>query len=346
MAHKAERACRQGLSDLGFTKSSGGKRATRMDPELETWKTEIDLRVFAEVMFGFRIDRKDSWAGSAVMRGPNNEKIAIKRDVDNHWIYYSFRSDDDNGTIIDLSKRLGLSLGGIRVKLREFMGQPAPRLLPYPPLLRVPRDRIRIERVYSRMLVARSNKYLENERCIPRHILQSRRFAGRIRANNYGSAVFPHYDAEGLSGFEIKGHGFTSFSKHGIKALWTSHIEKDDDRMSYFESSIDALSFATLFPDERTRFASLGGRPTPLQKELVRATIAVMPRSGTILAAMDADAAGRQMANVIGEAVAAAGRPDLRFVIKEPPGCKDWNDLLRARTPRFQRARVREARPS
>jgi hypothetical protein len=284
-----------------------------MDLELEKFKTEIDLRVFAEATFGFRHDRKDSWAGSSVMRGPSNEKIAIKRDADGHWVYYSFR-DDSNGTILDLVKNhLGLSLGQARVRLREFMGQPPSTLVPYPPLLRVPKDRIRVERAYARMPIARTNSYLENDRHIPRHVLQSRRFAGRIRVNAYGSAVFPHFDGSGLSGFEIKGRGHTSFSKGGTKSLWMSHVQSEDNRLAFFESSIDGLSFAALFPDENTRFASLGGRPTPLQKELIRAAIMVMPASSSVIAAMDADAAGRDMANVVEQAVKAAGRSDFAF---------------------------------
>jgi len=316
-----------------------------MDAELEQFKSEIDLRVLAGT-FGYQLDRKDSWAGAAVMRGPNNEKIAIKRDVDGHWVYYSFRDDHSNGTVIDfVGRQLGLSLGQIRIKLREFMGRPPALLVPYPPLLRVPKDRIRVERAYARMPIARSNEYLENERRIPRRVLESRRIAGRIRVNSFGSAVFPHFDAEGLSGFEIKGPGHTSFSKGGTKSIWTSHAQTDDNRIAFFESAIDALSFAALFPDERTRFASLAGRPTPLQKELVRAAIVVMPASATVLAAMDADQAGRDMANIIREAVQSTGRSDLRFEVREPQGYKDWNELLQ-RQPRFMRRNVSAAEPA
>jgi hypothetical protein len=317
-----------------------------MDAELEQFKSDIDLRVLAGT-FGYQLDRKDSWAGSAVMRGPNNEKIAIKRDADGHWIYYSFRDDDNNGTAIDFVRRqLGVaSLGHVRLKLREFMGQPPAMLVPYPPLLRVGKDRIRVERAFARMPIARSNDYLENERRIPRRVLESRRIAGRIRVNSFGSAVFPHFDAEGLSGFEIKGPGYTSFSKGGTKAIWTSHAQHDDNRIAFFESAIDGLSFIALFPDERTRLASLAGRPTPLQKELVRAAIAVMPASATVLAAMDADQAGRDMANVIREAVQLTGRSDLRFEVREPQGYKDWNELLQ-RQARLTRRNLSAAEPA
>ena len=73
------------MTSLGFRNRDGRKRAVGMDAELEQFKSEIDLRVLAGT-FGYQLDRKDSWAGAAVMRGPNNEKIAIKRDVDGHWV--------------------------------------------------------------------------------------------------------------------------------------------------------------------------------------------------------------------------------------------------------------------
>jgi hypothetical protein len=192
----------------------------------------------------------------------------------------------------------------------------------------VVKDRIRVERAYARMHVALSHPYLENERAIPRALLESRRFAGRVRIDGRGNAVFPHFDADGLSGFEIKNSGYTSFATGGSKGLWTSHIQSDDDRLVLCESSIDALSHAVLFPNPRARYGSIGGKPTPAQKELLRAAAAVMPASGTVVAAMDADEAGRELAEIVREAVALSGRQDVKFVRDEPVGGKDFNEIL------------------
>ena len=168
------------------------------DPELEKFKTEIDLRAFA-AREGYQLDPKDSWAGSAVMRHIDNDKIIIKRDADGHWVFFSVRSEA-SGTILDFVKyRLGLSLGAARKELRSFMGQPPSVLTPYPPLPRIAKDRIRVERTYARMSVALRHPYLENERGIPAELLASPRFAGCIRTETqHGNAIFPHFDAEGL----------------------------------------------------------------------------------------------------------------------------------------------------
>jgi hypothetical protein len=302
-----------------------------MDLELERFKTEIDLRLYAASQ-QYELARKESWAGSAVMRHSNhNDKIVIKLDAaSGHYVYFSVRDDSDNGTIIDFAmRRLGLSLGAVRKELRAFMGLPSPVLPPYPPLLKVVKDRIRVERAYAHMQNALTHDYLENERGIPRQILQSRRFAGRIRVDTRGNAVFPHFDADGLSGFEIKNHAFTGFSTGGVKGIWTSHVELGDNRIAFCESAIDALSLAALEQDEHTRYASIGGRPGPSQKRLIRDAATVMPASSTVVAAMDADAPGRELAEIVREAVQSAGRPDLRFETVLPLGAKDWNDILR-----------------
>jgi len=46
---------------------------------------------------------------------------------------------------------------------------------------------------------------------------------------------------------------------------------------------------------------------------------------------MDADAGGRDLAEVVRRAVELSGRHDLRFIVQELEGAKDWNDQLRAR---------------
>jgi len=301
------------------------------DQELESFKTDIDLRAYA-VSQGYQLDRKESWRGAAVMRHVAGDKVVIKRDADGHYVYFSARDDGDNGTIIDFAKRrLGLSLGAVRKELRPWIGMPSTALPPYPPLPKVAKDRIRVERDYERMRTALRHPYLESERCIPAELLESRRFAGRIRIDARGNAVFRHDDNEGLCGFELKNHDWTGFATGGSKGLWLSHTTADDNRLIFCESAIDALSHAALFPDNRARYASIGGKPNPVQPELIRATAAVMPASSIVIAAMDADDAGRELAELVRKAVQLTGRQDLGFEAREPQGFKDWNDQLRAK---------------
>jgi hypothetical protein len=195
------------------------------------------------------------------------------------------------------------------------------------------KDRLRVEAEFAKMSETGRHPYLENERSLPASLLESERFAGRIRIDARGNAIFPHFDADGLCGFEIKNRGFTGFAAGGSKGLWLSHELPDDNRLVFCESSIDALSHAVLFPDDHTRYASIGGKPNPVQPELIRAAVARMPAKSEIISAMDADADGAKLSDVVRRAVELSGRDDLRFVVQEPFGFKDWNDQLKAKQP-------------
>jgi len=301
------------------------------DLELENFKTGIDLRVYAASR-GYVIDARESWRGCAVMRHATGDKIFIKRDTDGHYVYFSFRDDRDHGTIIDFARRrLGASLGVVRKELRPWIGVPSSAPPRYPPLPKLAKDRLRVYREFARMQDAPRHPYLENERAIPAELLASERFMSRIKIDARGNAVFPHFDTEGLTGYELKNRNFTGFASGGAKALWVSNATDADNRMVFCESAIDAISHAALFHDDRTRYASIGGKPNPIQPELIRAAAARMPARSEIAAAMDADLAGRKLAEVVRLAVELSGRTDLRFQVQEPVGFKDWNDQLRGK---------------
>ncbi len=179
------------------------------DSELDAFKREIDMRQFA-LSLGYEMDRRESWRGSTVLkRGP--DKIVVKRNGNSHYVFFSVRDDSDNGTIIDfLQRRKNLSLGAVRRILRPWIGRSVtppqlPRLEPTSP------DRMRVESTYRCMANASRHPYLEHERCLPASLLSSTRFAGRVRIDRGGNAVFPHFDATGLCGYEIKNHRFTGF---------------------------------------------------------------------------------------------------------------------------------------
>jgi hypothetical protein len=311
------------------------------DPELESFKTAIDLRAYAASQ-GYVLDRKESWRGSAVMRHAGGDKVIIKRDADGHNVYFSVRDEADHGTIIDFAQhRLRLNFGALRKELRPWVGRNAVTLS-YPPLIPTAKDRMRVETAYARMQEASTHPYLENERAIPATILQSDRFADRVRIDARGNAVFPHFDREGVCGFEIRNRGFTGFASGGSKGLWLSPETPDDDRLVFCESAIDVLSYAVLFPGDQTRYASIGGHLSPRQRELIRTAAAGMPMDAKIIAATDADAPGGKLADDIREAIGLTGRDDLIFVLHQPDGFKDWNDQLRNRPKRAPSSRPKE----
>ena len=302
------------------------------DSELDAFKRKIDLRQFA-VSLGYEMDRRESWRGSSVLRR-DADKIVVKRNPNGHYVFFSVRDERDNGTIVDfLQRRQKVNLGAVRQILRPWIGRSAdpPQFAALEP---TSTNRMCVECAYRRMVTSQRYPFLERERCVPAAVLLSPRFAGRMRIDARGNTVFPHFDAAGLCGYEIKNCGFTGFAAGGQKGLWFSRVQSDDRRLVLTESAIDALSYAALFPDveDRTRYASLGGKPSARQMGLIQATIARLP--GTeIVAAFDADDAGRKLVEVIREAVTSVasrtGRSDLILKAQLPTiEREDWNQVL------------------
>jgi hypothetical protein len=147
------------------------------DNELDVFKREIDLRQFA-VSLGYQMDRRESWRGSAVLRS-GGDKIVVKRNGNGHYVFFSVRDDNDNGTVIDfLQWRQNLSLGAVRQILRPWIGRPS--ILPqFSKLEPTSPDRMHVEREFRRMFEAPGHPYLEQKRCLPGILLSSSRFAGR-----------------------------------------------------------------------------------------------------------------------------------------------------------------------
>ncbi len=304
------------------------------DGELLRFK-QSDLRQYAASV-GFVVDRRESCRGNTVMRcGP--EKIIVSRKPDGVYTFWSPHDDTDRGTILDFVQRRnpGLNLGGVRKELRAWLGSRPPALPTMPGLTRTVKDLDEVRRRYAAMLIPLSHPYLEHERHIPSSILHSRRFAGQIRIDQYGAAVFPHFDAEGeVCGYELKNrNGFTGFAPGGRKGMWSSNVEADDRRLVLVESAIDALSHSALFDDANARYGSIGGKPTALQLETIRRVFVKLPEGCEVVAAMDADGAGRGLSDLMENVYSRCDRRDLLFRREVPVGVNDWNDILRARKP-------------
>jgi Toprim-like/Protein of unknown function (DUF3991) len=311
-----------------------------MDPELESFK-QFDLRQYAASQ-GYAIDKRDSCRGNAVMRHKNGDKIIVSRKSDGHFTYWSVRDDRDHGTIIDfIGRRAGLSLGAIRKELRAWSGLPSNGFASVARELTViKKDRAAVQAQFSAMKAVTHHHYLEQERGIPALALQYWRFDGRIRIDGRRNAVFPHFDAGGLCGYELKNHNFTGFAPGGTKGLWLSKASQSDERLIVAESAIDALSYAVLFPDGYAQYASIGGKPSSAQVELLRMKIACMPARSEIVAAMDNDAAGRQLADMVRGSCGASLVQKLAFRQHDPIVHKDWNDeLLASQRPEIIRMR-------
>jgi hypothetical protein len=300
------------------------------DDELEAFKTEVDLRHYA-ASIGYEWDRRESWRGSTVMRS-GADKIIIKRNTNGHFVYFSVRDDGDNGTIIDfVQRRSRANLGTVRKLLRPWIGKDVAPLPQFPTLEKTGKDRLRIETEFVRMAPAIESPYLES-RGLPRGLLQLPRFADRIRIDGRGNVVFPHFDLEGLCGYEIKNQNFTGFASGGEKGLWISNEKPDDASLVISESAIDALSHAILFPDSQARYASVGGKLSPRQPAMLWAAFDRLAPDAEVIAAMDSDTGGEHLAAMLKSIFSGSSRTDLRFRSHRPETVKDWNDELRALT--------------
>lgn len=220
--------------------------------ELDRFKAEINLSEVAAA-YGFDIDPKKSSPNSLAMGHPDGTKIILAMQGE-RWVYFSV-SGDHSGSVIDfVQARQGVNLGEGRKLLRPWLdGMGSTTAPPRPTASRYVKRLESIEPDLDAVFdeynaaepVCGPHGYLTTARGIQGSVLASERFSRRIRINGYGSALFPHWNAEKrLCGFEIKGQDFTGFAPGGTMGLWSSAGFDDDQRMVIAETAIDALSVA------------------------------------------------------------------------------------------------------
>jgi hypothetical protein len=301
------------------------------DDELHRFKSDIHFLHYAADRYGYTRDRRESSVSSHVLRHQaTDDKIVVRRDQDGHWTYFSVRDDRDHGTIIDFVRRRGrhLSLGCVRQELRSWLGTPRP----LPEALEIPRRSLPapcrpVTEVFEAARVASTSDYLAGRGLRP-ETLSDPRFAGSWRIDARGSVLFAHRDETGvLTGFEVKSRGFTGFATGGTKSAWQSAVRGSDQALVITESAIDALSHHQLYAEHRetTRYLSTAGQPSAAQIDLLDRTLARLARTVTVVAAVDADAAGHALGGRIRELVHHHG---LVFRRDVPERAKDWNELL------------------
>lgn len=319
------------------------------DEELERFKVEIDLCAFAASL-GYERDGRESSQNCEIMRNSNGDKVVIVKHMDNkgaeHWVYYCVREARDNGTIIDfLQWRGGGTLGQIRKALRPWIGADRREVRAYhrPQQLRpVARDRIAVLLAWEQARPVLSYSYLL-ERGIGADVLALPAFLETVRIDSRGNVLFPHYDSEGLCGFEVKNYGFTGFSAGGKKGLWFSKAEPSARTLVFAESAIDAISYYILNTGNNFRVISTGGALSSDQLDLIRRTMEKLPPGSRVVLAFDADEGGERLAE---EVLSVA--PGSVFVHRELPPVgmgKDWNDALKYQKGIVDRATTHTVSP-
>ena len=152
-------------------------------------------------------------------------------------------------------------------------------------------------------LMGRRDRYLEAERGITPEVLAETRW----KSNRYGSAVFPHHNAQGdVCGYEYRGvqrtgdveKEFKGFPKDTLKGVYVANPQCCEPRAICFsEGGVDTLSVYQLTaPEDRQHIKFLGtaGEPGPNTQEAVAA---VIEKYGTrqFLLAYDNDQGGDKL---------------------------------------------------
>src|ERR1035438_803086 len=160
-----------------------------MDEELERFK-RLKLHKYAASL-GYQLDARETSKRETVMR-KDGDKISIRMDADGHYVFYSFRDEGDHGTILDfIMRRQGKNFGEARKVLRAWAG--IARVAVFQDLEAAPRgNRDAVAAEYKAMKELRWHDYLEQDRRLPRSVLLSPRFRGRIRVDARANAIFPH----------------------------------------------------------------------------------------------------------------------------------------------------------
>jgi hypothetical protein len=307
---------------------------SEQDTEIEWLKARVTCAALLERWPPvWRLDRAESTRRSLKYRRGAGEIVIVNHDGRGWWDPLS----DAKGDIFTLVRHLdrGLTFVAARRVLREFAGM-APAFSDGLPAQREWAALVPVAlRWQRRPLLSRGSpawRYLAEQRGLPEGILLAACAADAAREGPYGSVWFAHRDDAGqLTGIEMRGAAYRSFSAGGAKTLFRLPGGPGRlTRIAVCEAAIDALSLAAI---ERARddtlYAATAGGLGP-------ATIAALHQllqglaaapDGLLIAATDADLAGRRYAVRLQQMAAEAA---VRFeAILPPDGLNDWNDALR-----------------
>jgi len=309
------------------------KERENSSTELEYFKKNINLVSFAVNRFGYMVDTKRSSENSIVLRKGEGEKLIVTRDVDGHYVYFApvtpFLSD--SGSIIDfIQARMRLRLGQVRLLLRSYQGASYSHLPEKTARLTqdikpVNKNTLAVLKEYESFFDLSSSEYLES-RFVRKEIYTNRRFYSKIRVDKRSNLIFPHFNKQGVCGFERKNRNFLGFSAGGKKAIWSSNRYANDERLVITEAVIDALSYHALFGNEQTRYASTSGAWSDTTTQMIWVTTQALPKaSGKVILAYDNDKEGDKYRRATHQILKGSGKE----IQEHLPQKKDFNEDLK-----------------
>jgi len=274
---------------------------------------------------GYALDKKGTSKNCVRMKS-GGDTIIIKKAGDSNWVYCNVHDSMDKGSVIDfmMNRNRGSSFREIVETLSEcYLGLAQTDLIlpSYAEMKAVEKCRAVVERELNSMSAALCNRYLVY-RGISGNTQSDFRFKGTILEDSYRNAVFPHQDEKGFCGAEKRNHGFKGFSKGGEKSLWLSNRFTNDTKLVIVEGAIDALSYHVLMPSVHTRYASIGGEPSPTAWKLIASMIVKFKaKGGLVVSAVDNDDGGDGLHSKLETHVGTK-------IGRELPTSDDWNNDL------------------
>ena len=303
--------------------------------ELDHFKREINLAEYA-AGHGFRRDSAKSTRHTYSMEDDAGNHLVISVNPENgHWRFFNpVDPDREAGSIIDfIQSRDQVTLGEVRKILRDFLRLPTQPVRDLSKPQPAKKSRADVVRYLEKFEAVERSSYAES-RGIHTTTLTALPFRGRILKGYKGALIFPHWDEEGLCGYEVKAFGFTSFSSKGFKSLWVSRVPRDVQQIVVTESGIEALSYFQEQGPENTLFVSAGGNWSASVSERLKTTMARFPQA-QVVGAFNNDPGGKRQSDrlkALADEAGSAYRADLPSVAGA-----DWNDMVNGKfgTPKL-----------
>lgn len=293
--------------------------------ELERFKREANIAEVAQV-FGYYIDKeKSSRAVKQLRNDQTGDKIVVSRNEANeHYIYFSMRNEQDNGTIIDfLQERTGKNLGQVRVWLRKWLkGDIERNRVQKIAIAPSSANRPKIQNVWDKI---ENVSFPSSWRGISVYIWDELMESGKVKITQE-AIYYKLMDLDGLCGIEKRGFdGEKRIISGSEKGLWSYGNLKEAKEIVIAESPLDALSYKILSGREDIYLLATMGAIGEKQKEILRAVLD-KAKDKEITIASDNDLAGEFIAQEIKEICKEVGAAKLYRAA--PQKSKDWNEEL------------------
>lgn len=314
---------------------------SRID-EAKRFRIEISILDVAERLYGFEIDYEKCTRGNVqrqkniVMKNGRDTILVSREDT---WKFWDTARDKSShgeigGDIFNFVQwqeggREIFNLGKVRQKLRSFIGQHTSIVSRQPKQeTNDAKDFAFVRKFISERSHAETSSYLEG-RGISQQTLQNPLFRNRVLKGFDGAVIFPHFDATGACGYEVRSIDLKSFTKKGSKGLWYSQIPLPTEQLIFVESAIEALSHYQLKQPKNAAYFSPGGNWSPdTVGTLIEKVMQKYP-AAKIVSAFNNDKGGENHAQKLDEHASRIGRTTERDMPKTLG--TDWNNDLTAR---------------